>query len=364
MLASRVFALNVHATYACRHSGACCTAGWAIPVEVNKPAFGGITWLTPDASGACPEFEPHTRFCRVHREFGESALPESCRHFPRRALIDDRGTFVTLSHFCPTAAALLLEHRGPMEIVEVIEPYANGRTYEGLDARREWPPLLRPDTLFDLESFSAWERYLVRTLSSSTAGVVPTLAFIADVADRLRDWSAEGGSLAHWTAEVLSAADAAPSARALHAGSAAYRRYKALEPVCAYSRACDCVPAGLATPHVPERFDELDAALVAPHWASHAASILRYLAARSFASWTAYQARGIRTQVAELCLTATIVRAEAIRVCARHGRALSKDDLEEALRMADLLVMHLVDRESLMAWLGKVESDAAVFSDE
>jgi hypothetical protein len=29
----RIYALSIHADYACRHSGACCTSGWPIPAE-------------------------------------------------------------------------------------------------------------------------------------------------------------------------------------------------------------------------------------------------------------------------------------------------------------------------------------------
>src|ERR1051325_8013942 len=31
---SRVYALSIHADYKCRHSGACCTADWDVPVEL------------------------------------------------------------------------------------------------------------------------------------------------------------------------------------------------------------------------------------------------------------------------------------------------------------------------------------------
>ena len=44
-------------------------------------------------------------------------LPESCFQFPRRTLVDERGTFVTLSHFCPTAAAMLADAAEPLTIV-------------------------------------------------------------------------------------------------------------------------------------------------------------------------------------------------------------------------------------------------------
>src|SRR5258705_7257023 len=30
----RVYALSIHADYKCRHSGACCTADWDVPVEL------------------------------------------------------------------------------------------------------------------------------------------------------------------------------------------------------------------------------------------------------------------------------------------------------------------------------------------
>jgi len=35
-----VFALSMHADYQCRHSGACCTADWDVPVEV--PLFRSL----------------------------------------------------------------------------------------------------------------------------------------------------------------------------------------------------------------------------------------------------------------------------------------------------------------------------------
>ena len=149
-----IFSLDVHASYACRHSGACCTAGWAIPVEPHVRPIAGSAWLVPNADGACPQYDRPSRLCRIHRDHGESMLPVSCHHFPRRALTDDRGTFVTLSHFCPTAAALLVDARKPLTIVSNPPAFRPERGYEGLDARGEWPPLVRPDVLFDPPSFA------------------------------------------------------------------------------------------------------------------------------------------------------------------------------------------------------------------
>jgi hypothetical protein len=74
-----------------------------------------------------------------------SHLPSACRHFPRVVVIDPRGTFVTLSHLCPTAARMLIDG-GPAVVVTsgaVIDTHAVG-VWEGLDARGELPPLVRP----------------------------------------------------------------------------------------------------------------------------------------------------------------------------------------------------------------------------
>ena len=49
---------------------------------------------------------------------GEPMLPATCGHFPRLAVRDARGTFVSLSHFCPTAAATLFREDVLLEIVE------------------------------------------------------------------------------------------------------------------------------------------------------------------------------------------------------------------------------------------------------
>ena len=95
----QVFSLNAHAAYACRHSGACCTAGWSIPVEARTWPLVRTDWLLPDDTGACPEYDRPSGLCRIHRDHGDTLLPESCQHFPRRALLDARGTSVALSHY-------------------------------------------------------------------------------------------------------------------------------------------------------------------------------------------------------------------------------------------------------------------------
>jgi hypothetical protein len=92
---------------------------------------------TPE--GTCLLHNPTTNLCAVHAAVGEAALPDACRHFPRIALRDARGTFVTLSHYCPTAARSLIEDT-PLAIVESPPAFPEG-DYEGLDAVAELPPL-------------------------------------------------------------------------------------------------------------------------------------------------------------------------------------------------------------------------------
>jgi hypothetical protein len=345
------FSLNAHATYACRHSGACCTAGWAIPVELPKRLLLGTDWLVPGRDGGCPQYDRSARRCRVHRDHGEPHLPESCRHFPRRAVTDSRGTSVNLSHFCPTAAALLFDWPGSLDIVSNPAAFPPDREYDGLEARHDWPPLLRPDALFDMESFSTWERFVVTTLDRSSDDVATALAAIAAYAERLRDWNVEQGSLVEWTGRML--AEPLCSGEAARA-SLRYRRLAELET---YGQIRAMVPAGLAPADAPDRCHEADAEWVQPAWRNLAPLVLRYLAARSFGSWTAYQGRGIRTHIAELYATATVARVEAVRACVAAASSLSRRLLVEAVRSSDRLLVHLLDREQLVAWLGRIEND-------
>ncbi len=170
----KYFWLNFHLPYACRHSGACCQAGWPIPIEPERAVLirkgewleeGGV--LPRDARGACVF---HDRRCTVYEH-----RPMSCVHFPYVCLIDQRGVHVTLSHYCPTAASLLFAHDGPIEIVEGPSPVPALEIPEGLDARPSLPPLAESTPgprsrapgprLMSWDEFSSWERAELRTLT-------------------------------------------------------------------------------------------------------------------------------------------------------------------------------------------------------
>ena len=274
------FWLSLHVPYACRHSGVCCASGWAIPMERERAApvtlwRGEASWLRPApgapddvagvlATGADGRCVFRTDACELQRALGPGALPSACQHFPREVLLDDRGVFVTLSHYCPTAADLLFSHEGPVEIVRGPEVVPGG-VPEGLDARGVLPPLLRPGMLMDPEALSAWEAHVVRVLTAED-GRSPEEALSALECDAvaLQQWQPGGVSLA--------------------------------EAVAALSRRT-------APRSVVAHADRAGETIV----------IRRYLAARAFASWLAYEGGGIRAVLGGLRLVLESLRGEMAR---------------------------------------------------
>ena len=344
-----VYSLSIHAEYRCRHSGACCTAGWSSPVDASIRWLVDAEVIAPDASGACRFYDRPTGLCRIHRDHGEAQLPASCHHFPRVALIDDRGIFISLSHFCPTAANLLFASE-PLTIVENPPAFPAVRGYEGLDARGEWPPLVRADLLFDRESYSRWEHFVVRTLDRSSA-LENALATIADTAERLREWQPGTGPFPAFASAILDAADREHADAERLDALDRYAQYRSAD---AHERVRQLVPVALGPDRLPAGVDEAFARWAASSWPRQPA-IRRYLAAKSFASWTAYQSRGVRALVAEVVLSESIVRMEAARVCAQTSRPLDRSGLTEAIRAADYLLVHLARRDGLTAWFSETE---------
>jgi Fe-S-cluster containining protein len=164
----KFFWLNFHLPYRCRHAGACCTAGWPIPVEPDRAVLiKKGDWLA--AGGVLPVTETgdcifHQDGCAVYEH-----RPLSCMHFPYVCMADPRGVHVTLSHYCPTAAQTLFDHDGPIEVVEGPSPVPLLEVPEGLDARESLPPLDvnaaggKP-RLLSWDEFSQWERQELKTI--------------------------------------------------------------------------------------------------------------------------------------------------------------------------------------------------------
>jgi Fe-S-cluster containining protein len=290
--------LSFHAPYRCRHSGACCRAGWTIPfdtderqgVQTLRLAKGsligtgeGTTVAARHADGTCSFFVDESHRCAIHNAGGHAALPVTCRMFPRIVLQDGRGTFISLSHFCPTAAALLFDEPGnswpPVGIVDAPPALTDVGPLDGLDARDVWPPLVRPGVMMDLESYGEWERLGVELLTREGIAPDTSLDALASTTGRITSWSPGGAEpLQHIVRDAF----------------------------------------GMMMPPPSDTLELQDRA------------IKRWLAARLFGNWIAYQGDGLQAIVRYLrdCL------ATFTTELARDGSAL------EAIRRSDLLIVH------------------------
>jgi len=340
----------------------CCASGWDIPVEpaaeegirravalgrlfpadALRPAaglpHGARVVLARGAGGRCVFHEPGPPGrCAVHARLGEEALPSACRQFPRIATLTPLGVSVTLSHHCPTAASLLLDE-APLAIVESPPAFPSSWPFEGLDARDALPPFLRPGVLASWAALEHWEGHAVATLADGSRGVAEAVAFVAAGAETARAWRPEDGPFDAFFERALRA----PTPAALEATAA----WPDLEPVVAWDLVAATVPAGPPPPARPPcRPVDLASSPDGP--------VRRWLAARAFGSWLALQGRGLRTTALGLAVALAVLRAEL----AREGpvRAAEPEALVEAVRRADLLLVHLADPQSLADRLGACE---------
>jgi Fe-S-cluster containining protein len=293
--------LSLHAAYGCRERGACCTAGWPIPIEadalaraeraiaagsIDVPASVRMIFVRPaDAPAETPALlathddrcvfhaRSGTTRCSLHRALGHAALPLACRQFPRISVVDPRGVSITLSHYCPTAAGLL-EAAAPLRIVEGAAGFPMDGEYVGLDVRDALPPALRSDMLMDWESWWQWESESVALLGSQT-DPREALARLFVAVEHVRKWSPGNGPL---TARVMSAFEAA--------------RTPDHPPVAL--RVFEVVAAGvLAT--VPTEFQPQAEAALGRRTATTASRVhIAFLAAHAFANWTAHLGDDLR----------------------------------------------------------------------
>ena len=371
-----VFALSIHADYRCRHSGACCTADWDVPVELPlyrtlgealsagriAPAAEADDDATPlivggdlpneaaamvarTPTGDCVFYHRHSGLCVIHRDLGEPMLPSTCRHFPRLALRDARGTSISLTHYCPTAAASLFREDVPIEIVEAPPAFPEA-DYDGLVVTADdWPPLLRPDLLADPESYAAWERHMVSRCADealSPERVVATLERDAQIVRAVMPVNTE--SIVRAIAELPDEGVSACVPQTLDASLAHYAEVMAAVPD-EWRPEPDA--RDLASTYERE---------VRPHWNAWSAPLKRYLAARGFASWTAYQGHGFLTIVRSLDAALALVRVEAARQCRDAGRPLDATLLREAFREADFSLNHLAESDELAEIWSQVEA--------
>jgi Fe-S-cluster containining protein len=371
-MSSPVFALSIHADYKCRHSGACCTADWDVPVElpvyrslgdqfrrgslrvapaaaplhpfVVEPDLpdGAAAMLERTHEGDCVFFEPDSHLCVVHRDAGEESLPATCRHFPRLAVADSRGTFVTLSHFCPTAASMLFREDVTLAIVDGPAAFPPA-DYDGLRVTADdLPPLLSPSMLMDPAGYSAWESHMV-TRCAATASPESVVATLTADAGKLGAWRPGETSLAAVVGALPDAFAPAPIEASL-ARSLELR-----------DEIVDAIPDDLKPTPDEDGLEDAYRDRVRLAWPTFARPVNHYLAAKAFASWTAYQGRGVATIVRGLDAALALVRIESARQCRDAMRGLDRDLLLEAFRSADFALNHLAVGEDLAARWSRVE---------
>ena len=365
-----VRALSIHADYRCHRSGVCCTSDWDVPVEVPLhrtleealaagqlrpaavPSNGSGVLIAEDdmpdeaaamvartREGDCVFYHRGSGLCVVHRDLGEPQLPATCRHFPRLALRDRRGTSISLTHYCPTAADMLFREDAALEIVASPAAFPPAE-YEGLVIRPDdWPPLLHPRMLMDFEGYTAWERHMVARCAEPGMPPESVVATLERDAKLLRGYQPGGRSIADTIGSLPAAAVPAAPPSGLAGSLALFDEMMRAVPE---DRRPDPGEAGLEPVYAED---------VLPEWERWSRPLNRYLASKAFASWTAYQGRGVLTIVRGLEAALALVRVEAARQCRHAQRALDAGLLREAFREADFVLNHLAVGEDLAeAW--------------
>ena len=303
----------------------CCTSGWPIPVERSRvhaieqtitrnvipirvePWLVGGTDAPDDVAGIlavrnnghCVFFEAGRPGCSIH-----DVKPAGCNHFPYLCLLDQRGVHVSLSHYCPTAASLLFEHRGPVAIVEGHAPRGDDDV-EGMDARESLPPTFAPVTVGQPQEAR------LRLMSF----------------DELSDW--ERDQVARANIGELEDQD-----------------------VALFHQARSAVPAPWNWPDPPQHLSDIWWSQVAPGWAHFNEALANYAAAKVFASWSLYLGDGVEAAVHSARIACAVLRVEAARQCALFQRPLDRELLIEAIRQSDLLLVHYADPGLLAAASG------------
>jgi hypothetical protein len=364
---TKTFWLSTHVAYQCRDAGACCSAGWPIPLERSRVAaierwgaprawllsapgapddIGGVLALGPDRHCVFHQTPVGDRGgCQIHHALGHRALPSACQHFPRVCLLDRRGVSVTLSHYCPTAAALLFAPPSPVTVVEGPPALPDGEP-EGFDAREALPPFLTAGILMDDSSYAAWERHMIVRLTADP--LLPPETAVAGLDLDAREMS-------NWRPGQTPLVEAISSLGERRREGAAVAVHS--DRVCDLSSmlrdfevARGAVPAPHAWPAAPGPVADLEAVWrgqVAPAWMSLAPVVHRFLAAHAFGSWMAYQGNGLLSVIRSLRLALAVLRVESIRQCLATGLPLDRDHLKHSICQTDLLLVHFAQREEL-----------------
>ena len=336
--------LSFHASYGCRHAGECCRAAWDVdvephileavstgrvavhrttPVAFTRASDGPAMAPARTASGDCGFH--HDCRCSLQLTGGDALLPSACRHFPRVYLRDARGDLLTLSHFCPTAASLLLQD-GPVAVVDAHAPLALEEPIEGLDARDVLPPLVRPGMLADMDGYDAWEAAVIATFVGAP-DAASAFARIESATSRIRRWTPGSGPMRLLVADTFARADDPPGTPLLSDAFTLISELTGPHPLME-------VPPDFVA-RWQQVFDGLDD--------RRHRSIGRYLAASTFANWIAYRGLGLRSIVAWLRACYDVLRVQMTRALPPGSGGLDERAHLEAIRMTDYIMVHTVD---------------------
>jgi hypothetical protein len=335
-----VHVLSFHADYQCRHSGRCCTSNWPIPVETSlvDHLAGAVHTGTLRAAGTGPWYDNSdsgvllgraqgrcvfyttapSGGCAIHTALGSTCLPEACRQFPRQSVRDPRGASVTLSHYCPTAASMLVgDDDGPVAIRVDAPAFPADADYTGFDADPDIPPMLRDDCLMDWDS---WWHTEARAIDLLTAHPESGLPRLGCAIEQLRRWRPGSIALRASVDEAFDGAHCADVTTWLPS------------PELVQSRTMDILEAVPA----PWRAEaEQAVAQRAPAPVARVRS--RFLAAHAFANWTAYGGQGLRAWYRSVEASACL-----LWMTGDAGRV-------------DLVVRHLADSSALIARWNRAE---------
>lgn len=350
-----VRSLSFHAEYGCQNTGVCCSSGWEIaieePIELalrrRLPSAGRRLRNGPDGfapmstppkgcrsafrrtdAGVCWFRDPERQDCAIHREFGEESLASACRQFPRVVVLEPSQVSVSLSHYCPTAAALLFRESADFTMVDSPKAFPASWPFEGLDARDAYSPLLRPGVLLGFNGLRRLETEAITLLLEPDFG---TGLFRLDAAmTRIREWTPGHGAVPDFVTAIFRECRQNPAASFVPGDPRPTLRHS--------------VPAGVMAPDLPEF-----ACLRSGISAEVDLALRRYLAARLLAAWVLFQANDLvaTARYLRLCVDTVHMFAEA-----RDPGEAERDRWVEAIRSADLWLLHLSDPELLAQNLG------------
>ena len=197
--------------------------------------------------------------------------------------------FVTLSHYCPTAARLLLLDQD-LAIVDAPASLTLDGEVEGLDATGVLPPLLRPGMLMSLDAYDTWEREAVATLNDRRLPPAEAVTAISAATAAASKWRPGSGDLS------ATIEDAFADARRAAVGNRPVSRLE------------------------------------------HA--VKSFLAAHAFASWAAYQQGGLVRRSRGGSDRAASSSSGRSRRPRRDGNAGADDTFITAVRQTDFLLRH------------------------